>query len=169
MTSANGARELGARRDGAPASVAAIGPGDGGGARGAGSAADVVADVHTQEGLLAEFPRPARAARSSSVREGARGLLVDELGADFLPAYRTVELTPAPPDRTPISRCCVSRRRPAPARELAAERTGDLDRAPDDGRRARGAASTVVARSADAGLSPALVDSAAAWRASSRS
>jgi uroporphyrinogen-III synthase len=30
--------------------------------------------------------------------EGARRLLVDERGADFLPLYRTVELRPPPPD-----------------------------------------------------------------------
>ena len=51
--------------------------------------------VSTQEGLLAELP-PGRVLLAAA--EGARRLLVDERGADFLPLYRTVELRPPAPD-----------------------------------------------------------------------
>ncbi len=44
--------------------------------------------VSTQEGLLAELPRPAGRVLFAGA-EGARRLLVDELGADFVPLYRT--------------------------------------------------------------------------------
>ena len=47
----------------------------------------------TQEGLLAELPRPAGRVLVAAA-EGARRLLVDELGAEFVPLYRTVELRP---------------------------------------------------------------------------
>ena len=53
--------------------------------------ADLVPRVHTQEGLLAELP-PGRVLLAAA--EGARRLLVDERGADFVPLYRTVELRP---------------------------------------------------------------------------
>jgi uroporphyrinogen-III synthase len=86
VTSVNGARELRRRLTGTPARVAAIG------------GANLVPTVSTQEGLLAELPRPAGRVLFAGA-EGARRLLVDELGADFVPLYRTRELTPeAPPD-----------------------------------------------------------------------
>ena len=44
--------------------------------------------VSTQEGLLAELPRPAGRVLFGGA-EGARRLLIDELGADFVPLYRT--------------------------------------------------------------------------------
>ena len=54
--------------------------------------------MSTQEGLLAELPRPAGHVLLAAA-EGARRLLVEELDADFLPLYRTVELRPeSPPD-----------------------------------------------------------------------
>ena len=60
--------------------------------------ADLVPSVSTQEGLLAELPRPAGRVLFAGA-EGARRLLVDELGAEFVPLYRTHELVPAaPPD-----------------------------------------------------------------------
>ena len=58
--------------------------------------ADLVPAVATQEGLLAELPRPAGRVLFAGA-EGARRLLVDELGAEFVPLYRTRELTPAAP------------------------------------------------------------------------
>jgi uroporphyrinogen-III synthase len=58
--------------------------------------ADLVAAVSTQEGLLAELPRPAGRVLFAGA-EGARELLVHELRADFLPLYRTHELTPERP------------------------------------------------------------------------
>ena len=55
---------------------------------------ELVPETHTQEGLLAELP-PGRILLAAA--EGARRLLIDERGADFLPLYRTVELRPPAP------------------------------------------------------------------------
>ena len=55
---------------------------------------DLVPEVSTQEGLLAELPRPAGRVLFAGA-EGARRLLVDELGADFVPLYRTKAVTVA--------------------------------------------------------------------------
>jgi uroporphyrinogen-III synthase len=90
VTSRNGARELGRRMRGVPGRIAAIGPG---------TAeelpwVDLVPQVSTQEGLLAELPRPAGRVLFAGA-EGARRLLTHELGADFIPLYRTTELRPA--------------------------------------------------------------------------
>ena len=74
---------------GVPARVAAIGAAT----AAAFGGADLVPRVSTQEGVLAELPRPAGRVLFAGA-EGARRLLVDELGADFLPLYRTVELEP---------------------------------------------------------------------------
>ena len=89
VTSANGARELRRRMTGVPGRVAAIGAAT----AAAFGGADLVPRVSTQEGMLAELPRPAGRVLFAGA-EGARRLLVDELGADFLPLYRTVELEP---------------------------------------------------------------------------
>ena len=90
VTSVNGARELRRRMTGTPAHVAAIGRAT----AEAFGGADLVPAVSTQEGLLAELPRPAGRVLFAAA-EGARRLLVEELGADFVPLYRTRELTPA--------------------------------------------------------------------------
>jgi uroporphyrinogen-III synthase len=92
LTSVNGARELRRRMRGTPARVAAIGAAT----AEAFGGADLVPAVSTQEGLLAELPRPAGRVLFAGA-EGARRLLVDELGAEFLPLYRTRELTPERP------------------------------------------------------------------------
>jgi uroporphyrinogen-III synthase len=92
LTSVNGARELRRRMRGTPARVAAIGAAT----AEAFGGADLVPGVSTQEGLLAELPRPAGRVLFAGA-EGARRLLVDELGAEFLPLYRTRELTPERP------------------------------------------------------------------------
>ena len=92
VTSVNGAQELVRRLAGRPERVAAIGWAT---AEALGGA-DLVPAVSTQEGLLAELPRPAGRVLFAGA-EGARRLLVDELGADFVALYRTVELTPVPP------------------------------------------------------------------------
>jgi uroporphyrinogen-III synthase len=55
---------------------------------------DLVPEVATQEGLLAELPRPAGRVLFAGA-EGARRLLVDELGADFVPLYRTKAVSAA--------------------------------------------------------------------------
>ena len=94
LTSVNGARELRRRLRGEPARVAAIGAAT----AEAWGQVDLVPVVATQEGLLAELPRPAGRVLFAGA-EGARRLLVDELGADFVALYRTLELEPEePPD-----------------------------------------------------------------------
>lgn len=93
LTSANAARELRRRLQGTPRHVAAIGRAT----ADAFGGADVVARVSTQEGLLAELPRPAGRVLFAGA-EGARRLLADALGAEVVALYRTVELEPdAPP------------------------------------------------------------------------
>jgi uroporphyrinogen-III synthase len=87
VTSVAGARELRRRMVGRPARVAAIGRAT---AEALGGA-DLVPRVSTQEGLLAELPRPAGRVLFAGA-EGARRLLVEALGAEFRPLYRTVEL-----------------------------------------------------------------------------
>jgi uroporphyrinogen-III synthase len=89
LTSANGARELRRRMRGMPNRVAAIGRAT----ADAFGGADLVPAVGTQEGLLAELPRPAGRVLFAGA-EGARRLLVDELAATFVPLYRTVEVQP---------------------------------------------------------------------------
>jgi len=89
VTSVNGARELRRRMAGTPANVAAIGRATADALGGA----DLVPAVSTQEGLLAELPRPAGRVLFVGA-EGARRLIVEELGADFVALYRTRELTP---------------------------------------------------------------------------
>jgi uroporphyrinogen-III synthase len=90
LTSANAARELARRMRGDPARVAAIGAATADAWPGA---VDLVPAVSTQEGLLAELPRQVGRVLFAGA-EGARRLLVDELGADFVPLYRTKELRP---------------------------------------------------------------------------
>ena len=92
VTSVTGARELKRRLSGSPRRVAAIGPAT---AQAFGGA-DLVPEVSTQEGLLAELPRPAGRVLFAGA-EGARRLLVDELHADFVPLYRTRQLEPDRP------------------------------------------------------------------------
>jgi uroporphyrinogen-III synthase len=89
VTSVNGARELRRRLRGTPRRVAAIGRAT----AEAFGGADLVPAVATQEGLLAELPRPAGRVLVAAAA-GARRVLVEELGADFVPLYRTRELAP---------------------------------------------------------------------------
>jgi uroporphyrinogen-III synthase len=94
MTSPNGAAELERRLASPPAGrLAAIGPGTAAALRAHGLEPDLVPRDSTQEGLLAELPRPPGRVLLAAA-EGARRVLVEELGADFLPLYRTVELRP---------------------------------------------------------------------------
>ena len=86
--------------------------------------------MSTQEGLLAELPRPAGRVLFAGA-EGARRLLVDELGADFVALYRT---TPLVPDEAPEGDLAVVAS-PSAARALAAVARGNpgrLDRPRDD-------------------------------------
>ena len=92
VTSPNGARELRRRMRGRPTRIASIGAAT---AAELPFASDLVPRVSTQEGLLAELPRPAGRVLVAAA-EGARRLLVEELDAHFVPLYRTRELRPAP-------------------------------------------------------------------------
>ena len=76
--------------------MAAIGPGTAAVLRERAIEPAFVPQVSTQEGLLAELPRPAGRVLFAGA-ERARRLLVDQLGADFVPLYRTRELRPQPP------------------------------------------------------------------------
>ncbi|MFL5958891.1 MAG: uroporphyrinogen-III synthase [Gaiellaceae bacterium] len=93
VTSPNGASALARRLASPPQRLAAIGPGTAAALRGQGLEPDLIPRVSTQEGLLADLPRPAGRVLLAAAA-GARPLLVEELGADFLPLYRTVELAP---------------------------------------------------------------------------
>lgn len=98
VTSPNGAEQLARRRRGEPKRLAAIGPGTAEALRRHGLDADLVPAVSTQEGLAAELPRPPGHVLLAAA-EGARQHLVDALGAELVPLYRTRELAPAqPPD-----------------------------------------------------------------------
>ena len=98
VTSPNGAREFARRQTGELRSVAAIGPGTAAALEAEGIRPDLTAATSTQEGLLSAFPmRPRRALVAAA--EGARRTLADELGAEFLPLYRTRELRPPEPPR----------------------------------------------------------------------
>jgi len=90
VTSVNGARELRRRMRGVPRRVAAVGRAT----ADAFGGADLVPEISTQEGLLAELPRPAGRVLFAGAEE-ARSLLVNELGATFFPLYRTRALKPA--------------------------------------------------------------------------
>jgi uroporphyrinogen-III synthase len=96
VTSPNGARELVARASGALPKVAAVGPGTAEALRELGVEPDFVPRVSSQDGLLAEFPRPAGRVLFTAA-EGARRRPIEELGADFVPLYRTRLLRPEHP------------------------------------------------------------------------
>ncbi len=97
VTSPNGARELARRIHGMPQHLAAVGPGTASALAAAGFAPELVGRVSTQEGLLAELPQPAGRVLFAGA-EDARRLLSDELAADVVVLYRTVPLSPEPPD-----------------------------------------------------------------------
>ncbi len=107
VTSPNGAAALATRLTAPPRRLAAIGPGTAAELRAHGLEPDLVPRESTQEGLLAELPCPPGRVLLAAA-EGARRLLVDEVGADFLPLYRTVALAPAEP---PAATSFCSRRR----------------------------------------------------------
>lgn len=98
VTSVNAAREVRRRGRGRPKHVAAIGSATANALGGA----DLIPEVSTQEGLLAALPRPPGRVLFAGA-EGARRLLVDELGADFMPLYRTRELQPPEPPEVDLT------------------------------------------------------------------
>jgi uroporphyrinogen III methyltransferase/synthase len=93
LTSRKAVEHFFRRLDGALPRVAVIGPGTAEALRAYGAEPTLVARRSTQEGLLEELPRPAGRVLFAGA-EGARNVIVTELGADFLPLYRTVELRP---------------------------------------------------------------------------
>jgi uroporphyrinogen-III synthase len=93
VTSPNGARELASRMRGRPARLAAIGRGTADALRAHGLDPDLIPARSTQEGLLADLPRPAGRVLFAAAA-GARSLLVEELDADFAPLYRSNERRP---------------------------------------------------------------------------
>ena len=91
VTSRNGAHEL-ARRGVTANRIAAIGPATAEALESHGLHVDLVSASHTQEGLRDELPR------GSLLLAAAEGARQDVLDADFLPLYRTIELSPDVPD-----------------------------------------------------------------------
>jgi uroporphyrinogen-III synthase len=96
ITSPNGADEI-VRRGANLPPIAAVGPGTAEALRGHGIEPAFVPGESSQEGLLREFPRPAGRVLFAAA-EGARRRPIEELGADFVPLYRTRLLTPEPPE-----------------------------------------------------------------------
>jgi uroporphyrinogen-III synthase len=96
VTSPNGARELVANARGELPKVAAVGPGTAETLLELGVEPGFVPQISSQDGLLAEFPRPAGRVLFAAA-EGARKRPIEELGADFVPLYRTRLVQPATP------------------------------------------------------------------------
>ncbi len=152
VTSANGARELRRRATGEMPRLAAIGPAT---AEALGGA-DLVPAVATQEGLLAELPRPAGRVLFAA-GEGARTVLPEALDADVVFLYRTRELRP---QEFPAADLVVLTS-PSAARSLAAVGTGFpvVSIGPETTRAARAAGLEVVAEAKEhssAGLAVAV-------------
>ncbi len=96
VTSPNGADELVRRGRNLP-KLAAVGPGTAETLRRYGLEPAFVPRVSSQDGLLAEFPRPEGRVLFAAA-EGARRRPIEALGADFVPLYRTRLLEPDPPE-----------------------------------------------------------------------
>src|SRR5213075_1010739 len=96
VTSPNGADEVARRAVNLP-KVAAVGPGTAETLRAHGIEPDFVPRVSSQDGLLAEFPRPEGRVLFAAAENSRRGP-IDELGADFVPLYSTRLLAPEPPE-----------------------------------------------------------------------
>ena len=164
LTSANGATELARRHNGPLPRVAAVGDATAAALAEHGIRADFIPAEASQEGLLAELPRPVGRALFVGA-EGARTLLAERLPADFRAAYRTVELAPAPPQGDLVLLASPSAAR-AWARLGAAVPAISIGPQTTAAARAAGVAVVAEAKTRDAN---GLVDSAAAWRDSSRS
>jgi uroporphyrinogen-III synthase len=152
VTSANGARELLRRASGEMPRLAAIGPAT---AEALGGA-DLVPAVATQEGLLAELPRPAGGVLFAA-GEGARTVLPEALDADVVFLYRTRELRP---QEFPAADLVVLTS-PSAARSLAWLGTGFsvVSIGPETTRAARAAGLEVIAEAKEhssAGLADAV-------------
>jgi uroporphyrinogen-III synthase len=164
VTSASGAAELETRHIGELPRVAAIGKTTAAALAARGIAVDFVPSLASQEGLLAELPRPVGRALFVGA-ERARRLLADELPADFRAVYRTVELAPAPPDGELVLLASPSA---AQAWAKLGSTVPAITIGPQTTAAALAAGLTVVVEAATPDVA-GLVDSAARWRASSRS
>jgi uroporphyrinogen-III synthase len=168
VTSANGAREFARRRVGVLPQVAAIGPGTAATLEEAGIDTKLEPAVHTQEGLVAAF----RMLDAPPVRplfvgaEGSRNVLVEELGAEFVPLYRTLELRPG--DLPEVDLVLLLSPSAARAYARAGGTAPVISIGPQTSAAAAQAGLDVAAEAPSSDLG-GLVDSAAAWRASSRS
>jgi uroporphyrinogen-III synthase len=96
VTSPNGADEIARRGRNLP-KLAAVGPGTAERLREHGLEPAFVPLVSSQEGLLAEFPRPAGRVLFAAAENSRRGP-IEELDADFVPLYSTRLLVPEPPE-----------------------------------------------------------------------
>jgi uroporphyrinogen-III synthase len=145
LTSVTAAHEVQRRAVGRPARVAAIGPAT----AEAWGEVDLVATVSTQEGLLAAVPRPAGRVLFAGA-EGARRLLVDELGADFVALYRTKPLLPVEQPRGDLAVVAS----PSAARALAAlgSELPVVSIGPETSAAARDAGLAVVAEAQEPGV-----------------
>ena len=164
VTSANGAAELGARHSGERPRVAAVGETTAVALAQLGIAVHFVPSLASQEGLVAELPRPVGRALFVGA-ERARRLLADELPADFRAVYRTVELAPSPPDGDLVLLASGSA---AAAWAKLGSTLPAITIGPQTTAAALDAGLTVVAEAVTPDVA-GLVDSAALWRASSRS
>jgi len=164
VTSANGAAELATRRRGELPRIAAVGETTAAALTALGIAVDFVPSLASQEGLVAELPRPVGRALFVGA-ERARRLLVDELPADFRAVYRTVELSPSPPDGDLVVLASPSA---AHAWAKLGSTVPSVTIGPQTTAAALAAGVTVVAEAGTQDVA-GLVDSAARWLASSRS
>jgi uroporphyrinogen-III synthase len=96
VTSPRGARELARRGRGDLRRVAAVGPGTAAALRQCGIEPALVSKVSTQEGLVAELPKPHGRVLFAGA-EDARSHLAEELAADTVVLYRTRLLEPEQP------------------------------------------------------------------------
>lgn len=165
VTSANGAEQLAGRMTGTLGRVAAVGAVTAGELARLGLRADLVPRTASQEGLVAELPRPAGRVLFVGAENAGR-LLQAELGADARYAYRIRELTPPSKpagDLVVLASASAARAWAKLDIELPAVTIG-----PTTTRAATAAGIPVVGQALTQDVR-GLVDSAAAWRASSRS
>jgi uroporphyrinogen III methyltransferase/synthase len=93
LTSRQGVEQLFRRLEGPLPRIAVIGPGTAEALREHGVEPAVIARRSTQEGLVEALPSPAGRVLFIGA-EGARDVLAEELQAEVLPLYRTVEVEP---------------------------------------------------------------------------
>jgi uroporphyrinogen-III synthase len=164
VTSATGAVELARRHTGRLPKVAAVGEPTAAALAKLGVQVDFVPTDASQEGLVAQLPRPVGRALFVGA-EGARTLLAERLPADFRAVYRTVELTPGVPTGELVLLASASAAR---AWARVGSRLPAISIGPQTTAAALAAGVEIVAE-AKTRDAKGLVDSAAAWRDSSRS